>query len=253
MSIQVQEIVNRTTSALDAEGSDRYRFDQDFAPAINYAIEWTVSAFNDAFSQSKLSGESLRELNNVGIWQANNFSRIAFDESSVGKKLWTIIAVYPKPEVFPYKSPIPNPNKVLSEFIKDTSFVKSVYSAKRLTQEEWNDNVKNVFMPGNNILNGEMMEYAYLDSANYSSSSYNNPGIYEIEVRPSVANEYVAMAYLAKPERVSTISDSVSFPESLTNIIIEKVLNFIAYKQGDGTNLYGVTSADISRLISLMR
>jgi len=253
MPISVQEIVNRATSALDAEGSDRYRFDQDFKPAINYAIEWSVSAFNDAFAQNKLSGESLKELNKVGIWQTNNFSRLAFDEAAVGSKLWTIIAIYPKPTVYPYKAPVVNQNPVLSEFVKDLSFVKSEYAAKRLTQEEWNDNVKNVFMPGNIKLGGELTDYAYLDSVNYSSTSYTNPGIFETEIRPSVANEYVAMAYLVKPTAVSQISDSVQFPESMTNIIVEKALNFISYKQGDGTNLYGVTSADINRLVALMR
>lgn len=253
MPISVQEIVNRATSALDAEGSDRYRFDQDFKPAINYAIEWSVSVFNEAFSQKKLSAESLKELNIVGIWQANNFSRVAYSEQETGKKLWTIIAVYPNPTVYPFKNPVPKANKVLSSFEKDVSFISSEDAAKRLTQEEWIGNAKNVFMPGNMLLGGGMTEYAYLDFADYSSTQYSNTGTFEIEVRPSVANKFVAIAYLSKPSPVTLITDNVSFPESMANIITEKALNFISYKQGDGTNLYSVTAADVNRLVSIMK
>lgn len=253
MPIPVSEIVNRATSALDAEGSDRYRFDQDFMPAINYAIEWSISVINEAFAQNKLSGEALRELNHVGVFQANNFSRIAFNPASVGKNLWTIIAVYPLPTVFPYRNPVPDVNPVLSKFIPDISMVGSNNTAKRLTQEEWNDNAKNVFMPGNNSLFGDLVDYAYLDFSDYSSLGYNNGGLQEIEVRPSIANKYAAIAFLEKPALITSINDDISFPESMTNIITEKTLSFISYKQGDGTNLYGVTAADINKLTSLIR
>ena len=51
--IAVQTVVDRMKSVLDAEGSDRYLFDQDFKPAINSAIDWLVAVFNAAFSDKK--------------------------------------------------------------------------------------------------------------------------------------------------------------------------------------------------------
>jgi hypothetical protein len=60
--IPVQTIVDRVTSILDAEGSDRYLFDQDFKPAINLTKDWVVAVFNKAFADKKLSEENLKEL-----------------------------------------------------------------------------------------------------------------------------------------------------------------------------------------------
>ena len=253
MSILVQEIVDRSKAALDAEGDERYLFDQDFKPAIRYACEWVVSAFNDAFAQNKLSGEALKELVKVSVWQTNQFSRVAFDETTVGKKLWSILAVYPNPKTIPFQSAVPLAVPEESRFYPNLSHESSISTAKRLTLEEWNDNQKNVFMAGNVTLVGDLVDYAYLDFADYSSSSYNDPGIYEIEIRPVLKNKFVTIAYLQRPVEISLISDSVEFPESLTNIITEKTLNYISYKQGDGTNLYGITEQDVNRLVTLMR
>jgi hypothetical protein len=252
MPILVQEIVNRALSALDAEGSDRYLFDQDFKPALNYAEEWITSAFNKGFAENKLSGEGLRELAKIGVWQANNFSRIAFNPTVMGHDLWTVLAIYPNPTVSPFRAPTPNINKSLSQYIPDLAYVSGKASTSRLTFEEWNENQDNVFMPGNNLLQGALVEYAYLDFLDYSAVGYNNPGTYELEVRPSVANKYVALGYLKRPIPVALITDSIQFPASLTNIILEKTLMYISVKQGDQTTLYGVTERDIQTLAQLL-
>lgn len=254
MSILVQEVVNRSLSALDAEGSDRYLFDQDFKPAINYAQEAIIAIFNNAFSSNKLSGESLRELAKIKIWQANDFSRVAFDPAVMGHKFWTLLAVYPNPVVAPFSTPMPNPNKALSVFMPNLSYRSGKASTNRMTLEEWNDNYKNVFAPGNLVVmnSQDLNNYSYLDFGDYSSGSYNNPGKYEIEIRPSVANKYIALAYLKRPDPIALITDSLEFPESLTSVIVSKALNFIAYKQGDQTTLFTVTNKDVEELSNLL-
>ena len=253
MPILEQEVVNRGLSALDAEGSDRYLFDQDFKPAINYANEWMVSAFNKIFATTKLSGESLRELVKIKVFQANNFSRIAFNEAAVNQKLWSVLAIFPNPVVTPFYSPTPNANLALSQYLPLLSHVSGQSCTNRMTLEQWNDNQKNVFAAGNNDLIGDLNEYAYLDFMDYSSSGYTNPGTFELEVRPSVANKLVSIAYLKKPNEVSLISDSIEFPDSMMDIILEKMLNFISWKQGDQTTLYLVTDRDIARLSGLIQ
>lgn len=252
MPILVQEIISRAQSALDAEGSDRYLFDQDYKPAINYAEEWITSAFNKGFAENKLSGEALRELVKIGIWQANNFSRIAFDPTVMGHKLWTVLAIYPNPKVTPFRAPIPGSVIAESKFIPDLSYVSGKASTNRLTLEEWNENQDNVFMAGNIALTGALVDYAYLDFADYSSSTYTNPGTYELEIRPTVSNKYVGLGYLKRPKLVTLQTDSIEFPDSLINIILEKTLNYIAYKQGDQTALYGITERDIQMLAQLL-
>lgn len=255
MSILVQTVVNRMAAKLDAEGSDRYLFDQDYKPAINEAMESLITMFNNSFAENKLTPESLRELVKVKVWQANKFSRFSYSASETGHALWTILAIYPKPVVNKGVSGgAPLGDDSTSKYRDDLSYVSSKKSAKRLTLEEWNENDENAFMPGNNVLKGALSDYAYLDFADYSSTSYTgNPGAYEVQIRPEIPGELVAMAYLKYPTQVVNIGDSIEFPESLTDLITDLALQFIAYKQGDQTTLAIMTEKNITRLVNLIR
>lgn len=254
MPILVQTINDRMLSKLDAEGSERYLFDQDIKPSINTAMESLITMFNAAFAEKKLTPESLREVTKVKVWQANKFSRVSFSDADVGGSLWTVLAVFPKPIVNKGVSGSPTTDDSESKLRGDLSFVSSEKSAKRLTFEEWNQNSKNAFMPGNSILSGELLEYAYLDFADYSSTSYTgNNGKFEIQVRPDIPSELVAIAYVKYPKPVVNIGDSIEFPLSLTDLIVDLSLQVIAYKQGDGTSLYLVTRENINKLVNLIR
>lgn len=254
MPILVQKINDRILADLDAEGSDRYGFDQDIKPAINGAMEILITWFNRAFGEKKLSPEALRELIKVKVWQANKFSRVAFNSSDVGHEFWTIFGVYPKIEATKKVVGSPTNNDSESKFRDDISFLRSNKSAKRLSFEAWNNNSQNAFMPGNTILSGGLVEYSYLDFADYTSTTYDAGGKDKIEitVRPDVPGELVSLAYLKYPSQVAIIGDSIEFPNSLTELFVEIACNKISFKQSDQTNLYGVTDKNIQRLISLI-
>lgn len=237
-------------SALDDEGSERYLFDQDFKPSINGGIENLISLINKAFAENKLSAEKLIDLINTKVWKANSYSRFAFNSTEVGHELWTVLAIYPKPIVnrkdFVVSS---STNNSVSVYMPNLSFIQSGKAAKRLTFEQWNENENNVFMAGNNILKGSLQEYAYLDAANYTSTTYTGSSDKpEWTIRPSVANGLVAMAYLRYPTPVSAIGDSIEFPKSLTDLIVNFALNKIAYKQGT-QSLYVASAQDIATLV----
>lgn len=255
MPILAQVINDRIESRLDSEGSQRYTFDQDIKPAINGAIETIVAALNESFAEKKLSPESLRELTKVKIWQTNDYSRFSYSATDTGHPLWTVLAIYPKPVTNRgVRSSSPTTDKSESKFRNDLSFVKSKFSAKRLTLEEWNLNEDNVFMPGNNILSGGLLEYAYLDPADYTSKTYlGKPGKVEITIRPDVNSELIAMAYVKYPNNVAAITDSIEFPESLTDVIVDICLNLISVKENDGTNLWQTSTTNMSRLINLLK
>lgn len=251
--ILVQEIANRILSALDSEDSDRYLFDQDLKPSINGAVEDLVTMINQAFGEKKLSAENFRELLYVGIWQANSYSRVAFNSQDVGHELWTIDAIYPKPEVNKRVTTFPTQNNSVSKYRPDLSFVKSTQAAKRLTFEEWNENAQNLFSPGNTLLTGAMAEYAYLDAANYSSTTYpSSTDKIEWTIRPDIPNQLVAIAYLKYPTPVTLISDSLEFPKSLTDLIVDLALNKIGYKQGT-QSVYIASMQNTARLISAIQ
>lgn len=252
--IPVQEISDQMRAELDAEGSDRYLFDQDIKPAINSAIDVLTALFNAAFAEKKLSPECLREITKVGVWQTNKFSRVAFIESDLGFSVWTIVGVYPKikTNIGATSSNSINPSE--SKFRDNLSFIKSSFSAKRLTLEEWNENVSNAFMPGNTLLHDSLTEYAYLDFADYTSASYDgNKMTPEITIRPDVPNELVGIAYIKTPDKISNAFQNVEFPRSLKQLIVDIALNQISVKQSDGTNLYGITAQNIAKLTALMK
>ena len=254
MPIPVVNIISYMQADLDSEGSDRYLFDQDFKPAINGAIDIVVALFNQAFADKKLAPEELRELTKVGIWQANQYSRIAYKESEVGFPFWTFIAIYPRPITNRAVTSTGVTDKSVSSFQKDISLIKSQFSAKRLTLEEWNDNVQNAFMPGNTLLDDSLTEYAYLDFANYGSTSYTgNGGLPEIEIRPEIPGELVAISFLKTPDKITAQTDSIEFPSSMTQMITDIALNQISIKQNDGTNLWQTSSQNIQKLISVMK
>lgn len=252
--ISVQQINDRVLSALDSENSDRYLFDQDIKPSLNGALEILVTWINQAFAENKLSAENLRELLHVGVWQANSYSRVAFNGQDVGHNLWSLLAIYPKPVVTSRNVVVPSTtNNSISKYRPDLSFVKSVQSAKRLTFEEWNENVDNAFMPGNSTLSGSLAEYAYLDAANYSSTSYpSSTDKAEWTIRPDIPNQLVAIAYLKYPTPVGQITDTIEFPLSLTDLIVELTLNKIGYKQGT-QSVYVATAQNIAKLVSLIK
>lgn len=250
--ISAQAIVDRMASILDAEGSDRYLFEQDYKPAINSSVDWLVAVFNSAFADKKLPEENLRDLIRTSVWQASSYSRVNINSSSLGYGVWGILGVFPEPVIAPLSDPYTLPTPEASQIRGDLSYIRSDFSADRSTIEEWNTNRKNVFAAGNEVLlGGGLKRYAYLGYGNYESSTYNAGGK-EIDVRPSVANQFVAITVLKVPEKVVNITDSLEFPDSVFDVLYQKALNFIAYKQGDKTNLYAVTSQDVNTLVKLM-
>ena len=254
MPIQVQKIHDAMLAKLDAENSDRYTFEQDTKFAITSALEILITIFNQAFGSNKLSPECLREITFVKMWQLNDYSRFSYNKSDTGHSLWTIVGIYPKPKTNKGVSSSPTGDKSKSKFRGDLTFISSDKSCKRLSMEEWNTNQKNAFMPGNITLTGELAEYAYLDFANYTSTSYvGNTDKYEIQIRPNIPNELIALAYLKYPEPITSLNSIIEFPESLSTMITDIALHNIAYKQGDQTALYAVTDRSISQLVGLMK
>lgn len=251
MGIQVQTIIDRCVADLDAEGSDYYKFDNDFKPAINQAVEWLVTVFNQIFADKKVTPEQLRDLIKTKVWQANKFSRVSYNPADTGHDLWSIIAVMPLPTLHPNNAITPLVNKIQSKFMPNKSFVGSLYSCDRLTSEEWNINQLNPFIPGNTVLTGSLKEFAYRDWSDYSSSTYVNTVAPEIEIRPSVSEQYVAIEYIKYPSPITLITDVLEFPTSMTQIIVEKTLSVIANKQGDQTTLWQINEGDIKRITGM--
>lgn len=250
--IAVSTVIERMVAALDAEGSDRYNFDRDFKPAINYAIEYYTSVFNSAFGQNKLSEENLRELTRTRVWQTSKYSRIHFDITDTVEEVWSILVVAPEPLLDPETAPLVNPTPENSLYAPDVTFVRSEYAASRQTFEEWNSNEDNIFMPGNTTFQDDFKTYAYRNFTHFKDGELPSDIVEEIEIRPYLDNQLVGVTYLVYPLQVVSDTDTILFPKSIQNLIVNKALNFVSWKQGDGTNLYTIQEREIATLVQLM-
>jgi hypothetical protein len=252
--ILAQEVINRCNFKLDAEGSQRYLWNEDFMPGINTAVDWIIDVVNTTMSDKKFSEEIFRELTKVKVFRASRFSRFSFDEVSIGERLWTVLNIYAEPVVYPAIAP---PSTILDEstYMPTLSFISSQHSCARLTSEEWSAKDKNFFMEGSTFMQDchQLKVYAYLNPANYSGGySPSANARYEFEISPTVAGQFVAIRYVKTPTQLSgnlTPTTSIELPSSMINLVVNKTLNEIAMKQNNGSTLYQVSTKEVRDLV----
>ena len=251
--ILVQDLRDQLAFALDAEGSDHYRDNEDYIPAINAAMNWLTTVVSSAYGQNKIGEEFFRELTLSGIFLTNDKSRVSLNVFPTN--VWTILAVYVNPETEQIQGiPTPITNDVKRSYhLPNLLHVSSELDCKRLSIEEWARNARNPFEHGydGDQICDNLKLYAYLNPI-----TYNNSGIsqtkQELEVRPSIKNKEVTIFWVKKPDQVSALTDVINFPDSLLNLLFNKALNYISYKQGDSTNINGVSASDIQQLLTVL-
>ena len=248
------EIRNQLASALDAENSDHYKDELDYIPAINDAIRWLTGVVNMALGQNKIGEEFFREISYSGIFQMDQDSRVSL--SVFPSEVWTILSVFPLPTTRTRKD-VPAPivdDLTRSYFRPDKIYVSSDLDCKRLNIEEWSRNKQNPFEAGydGDQICGDLIRYAYLNPFNHWN---RNTGIHsnELEVRPSIKNQLVAIFWAKKPTEVITINDNIEFPNSVRQLLFDKALNYISFKQGDGTSIYSVSQQEIQMLLGVLQ
>jgi hypothetical protein len=248
--ILAQDLRDQLLFALDAEGSDHYRDDLDIIPAINAAMKWLTTLVNTAYGQNKISEEFFRELSYSGVFRTSDASRVSLNVFP--SEVWTVLAVYVKPKTENI-SGIPatlTPDNKQSYYLAEKLHLSSELDCKRLSLEEWARNKKNPFEHGydGSAICDDLKLYAYLSPINYQLQTIMN----EIEVRPSVVNKEITIFWAKKPDPITALTDIIDFPNSTFQLLFDKALNYIAYKQGDQTNLYSVSTADIQQLLTAL-
>ena len=247
------ELRNQIRFALDAENLDHYRDDMDIIPSINAAIKWLTSVVNTAYGQDKIGEEFFRELSSSGVFRTSDTSRVSL--TVFPSEVWSILAVYPKPVTRQITGvPVPaTPDNTRSYYLPNKLHLSSELSCKRLNLEQWSVNYDNPFEAGyqGDQICEALKLYAYLTPINYQgfSTSYLTQ---ELEIRPSSPNEEVTIFWAKKPAPIVTLNDEINFPHSVFQLLFDKALNYIAYKQGDQTNIYGVTAQDIQQLLTVL-
>ena len=245
MSFTAQSLRDQLAFALDAENSDHYRDDLDYIPAINASMKWLTAVVNSAFGENKIGEEFFRELSYSGVFLTNNTSRVSLDVFPT--EVWTVLAVMALPTTES------NGGAKRSYHLSDLIHVSSENACKRVSIESWTDGLFNpteAGYDGNQICN-ELKLYSYLQPINYRSVSRGNNS-QEIEIRPAIKNGQVTVFWAKKPDEITALSQQIDFPNSVFQLLFDKALNYIAYKQGDQTTIYGVTNNDIQQLLTVL-
>lgn len=251
--IQAQELRNQLAFALDAEESDHYRDDLDYIPAINASVRWLTSIINSALGKDKIGEEFFRDLTYSGVFRTDDCSRVSLN--TFPNEVWSILAVYVKPETGIIEGQTENDvtDDTRSYFRKKLIHKSSSLSCKRLSIEEWATSRPNPFEDGydGDSICDELKQYAYLNPINYENT---NQGVVakEIEVRPSVINDNITIFWIKKPTVITDLSEEIEFPSSVFQLLFNKALNYISYKQGDNTTIHSVTDKDISLLLNVI-
>lgn len=251
--IQAQELRDQLAFALDAEGSDHYRDDLDYIPAMNAAVKWLTNIVNSAFGKDKIGEEFFRDLTFSGVFRTDDSSRVSLNVFP--SDVWSILAIYIKPKTREISGQVAPtfPNDTDSYFVNNLLHVSSFLSCKRLSIEEWATSRPNPFEDGydGDQLCDELKRYAYMNPINYENT---NLGITakELEVRPAVVNDNLTIFWVKKPSNITSIGDQIEFPESVFQLLFNKALNYISYKQGDNTTINSVTEQDIALLLNVI-
>jgi hypothetical protein len=147
-------------------------------------------------------------------------------------------------------------------FRPEMAYSKCDFQADRSTVEENQAVTVNPFVAGYDYKKRlPLMSFSYFPLVNYATEYLDKSGYHggyqvtnEIDIHPHTPRQLMALSFIKKPNAIPTDANAdttyIEFPDSLSNIIAEKALNFIAYKQGDGTNIYAVTTKDLMQLLT---
>lgn len=249
MPILAQTVADQMRFALDAEGADHYDDALDIIPAINASMKWLSNVMTIAFGQQKIGEEIFQDISISSVFQTSKNSRISL--SVFPDPVWTILAVFPEPvtdstgQIF-----TPPISSTYSALRNDLYHITSEKDAKRLTIEEWIINKGNPFESGyvGDSVCDELKEFAYLAPINYSPLGTDTIDR-EIEIRPALDQKLVTVVFAKQPTPIVALVDFIEFPDTAFQTLFNKALQYISYKQGDGTNLNSITTQDIQLLV----
>lgn len=243
--ITALDVTEKAASALDANSltggsGDRYRFDRDYRFGINYGIDRLVEFVDRKMGSNKFSEEALRELRKAYVFQTNSYSKI-----NIPEWVWSISDVMPKCTITQPTYTLNTGPAFMSFYRNDLTFLNSVYSCDRKTDDEWNLEQEDPFAAGYEKENRNIVSYAYHEMEDINNGDYQVNRPKEITIRGAVPNELVGVRLIKVPTQVVSITDILEFPKSMTNLLVELCLLWIAYKQGDQTNIHQLSLQDI--------
>ncbi len=250
MAVPVSDIVASMAGKLDANSSPPYTqgyytFSKDYIYAIQYGVEWIVNAVISKLGNNKFSEEAVADLTKVWVFQMSSYGRI-----NIPQNVWSIKNVYPDPTTFPT-----TPTKLTlaaynSAYRDDIAFLDAPDGAANHDSSDgfYNEN-QDPFAEGYSLETRNINSYRWREIADYNATGapYYVATPREIHVKPTV--DFCGVELIKFPTTVTTLDDSLEFPMSMKELLVELGLLGISFKMGDGTSISGLSLSDIERRV----
>lgn len=245
MAVTASTIFGRVRSLLDDDNSDRYSETKDLVPAINSAIDYITAVFSAAFETKKVQPEVLSELTEVLLYDVTvngSTGYVQLNEPDSGTivyndVVWTTFGVDRYALV------------VAGDYIQTIGPL-----AKRVTLEEWGQFGRDPFSPGNQNVPQDFARAVWTGPGSYYGDDPAEPYLMVVPGSPSLVTEAfdkVAVFVLMKHPEITASSDELLFPVSVHEMIVQKMVNLIAY-QHDMDKYLKVSDQAVKELITLM-
>lgn len=246
------------SAMIDEQGTSNRYPPQYRIVCFNYAIQRATSALGWALANRKAPEEALREITQQAIFQTNIQGGIWLDDPTLGKQVWNVLAVTAEAGTTSPSTILPlNPDK--SQYRGDLAWDGTGKPCLRITLEQVTRTYidKSGTMDGNEALaaNPLMRTYAYYMTGNTATTSNTNwiPGGTELRVIPKsqTGQKLIGLSYLQAPTELQTINDSVQFPQSCKQQLVDWAAEFLAIRMGDGTTLHSTSAQDAATLFGM--
>lgn len=247
---------------VDAEGSGRYTPQNDVIPSINSALSRAIYAGNYMIANRKENEMMLGELQETLLVQSNQGGGITLEgmiDASLQPytpSVWTVLALIAEPGTnFPNPVIAGPPEKTILR--TDMYYVPGAQDERpmqRLTIEQVARARNDWQMPGNEVLAaGPNRMYGFCVIGNRTESGLFIDGNREIILLPNsiCKRKLFAMSFLRMPSLIQQVSDTIDMPMSSLRLLADWALEYLSWKQGNGTTLNSVASKDAQMLFNL--
>lgn len=236
MSILASAIQSDLEFLLDDQNSERYDFDNDYKPAINAAVRYIVSAFDQAFERGLLSptvfGELLVVENRTLVIDvsAPNTSLIVVTSSLA--TIWRLVGIDPTP---------------LKAAGNSAYLSSSGKWATYVPMDEWGESQVDPFAAGSSQ-GADMQQYRYTKIMTIADES---PEVIRIMIEPRPPAG-VALIYLRTPTVISVVGDSVEIPYVLYQPLLMTAYRYLMVQAGKEADFsVGISDKEVKELVSL--
>jgi hypothetical protein len=241
--INVSDLYNTIRSLLDDDRSGRYTFDKDVKPALNMSVNYVTGLFERAYESRRITAEAFTDLLRVKTYALTaQGTSVSIDVSNEVNSMWAIVGLDPL---------------VTNSGNPDYNYTDTQYKwAKKLSIDEWGENIENPFKAGSSILKAPgLTDFGYIMA--WGSQYDDDPLKRILMLRPASmftdSSDRIALWYLNYPTVVTDLADTLEFPLKLSNFLVQQTLKYLSTQQGARQSLYQVTDKAVAEFIQILQ